>query len=60
MGRLITPEEVVQKIPGMTKNKLSQLRFKGQGPNYYKPTPKTVVYDEEVVDAWFETTLQGA
>ncbi|RKN67515.1 hypothetical protein D7252_07940 [Microbacterium sp. CGR2] len=43
-------------IPGMTRAKLSQMRFSGTGPAYYKPTAKTVVYDRDVVVAWLRST----
>ena len=60
MGQLLDPDAVVAMIPGMTKAKLSQLRFQGKGPSYYKPTPKTVVYDADIVTAWLQSTLQEA
>lgn len=60
MGELLSPEAVVARIPGMTKAKLAQLRFQNKGPAYYKPTPKTVVYDLEKVNAWLQSTLQEA
>lgn len=61
----LTPEQVCQLVPGMTRNNLAQLRFKGTGPRYFKPTPKTVLYREEDVIAWVEasartSTAQGA
>jgi predicted DNA-binding transcriptional regulator AlpA len=53
---LLDQNDVADMIPGMTPAKLAQLRFKGQGPRYFKPTPKTVVYDESDVLEWLETT----
>ncbi len=53
---LLGPEEVCEMIPGMTTAKLAQLRFKGEGPAYMKPTAKTVVYDRDEVMAWLRST----
>lgn len=55
---LLGPKEVCKMIPGMTTAKLAQLRFKGQGPKFYKPTPKTVVYAEDELLAWLESTAK--
>ncbi|WP_336652372.1 MULTISPECIES: hypothetical protein [unclassified Leucobacter] len=55
---LLGPEEVCELIPGMTTAKLSQLRFKGEGPPYYKPTAKTVVYDRDECMVWLRSTAR--
>lgn len=56
--RYITPEQVCELIPGMTKTNLAALRFRGEGPRYRKPTPKVVVYVESEVIAWLEGTAR--
>ena len=56
--RLLSPDEAAECIPGMTVTKLSQLRFTGSGPRYFKPTPKTVVYAEDDLVAWLESTAR--
>jgi hypothetical protein len=38
----------------MTKGALAQLRFKGMGPAFLKPTAKTVCYRESDIIAWLE------
>lgn len=48
----LSPEDVVSRVPGMTLDKLEDLRKRRQGPSYYKPTLRTVVYLEGEVDAW--------
>ena len=53
-SRYLTPEQVCEIVPGMTRNLLAQLRFKGQGPRYFKPTPRTVLYSGADVIAWVE------
>lgn len=58
MNKYLSPEQVCQMIPGMTKGTLSRLRFNGTGPRYRKPMPKTVVYLESEVIAWIEESAR--
>lgn len=53
-AKYITPAQVCEMVPGMTKTNLSNLRFKGSGPRYYKPTPRTVLYRASDIEAWLE------
>lgn len=50
----LTPDQVCEMIPGVTKASLAQLRFKGSGPKFYKPTPRVVLYREDDVIGWVE------
>lgn len=52
----LTPEQVCELVPGMTKSNLAQLRFTGRGPKYLKPTARTVVYRELDVIEWLEAS----
>lgn len=54
----LSPKEVVTAIPGMTIAKLAQLRFTGDGPRYFKPTAKTVLYAEADLVEWIESTVR--
>lgn len=54
----LTPDQVAAMLPGLTRSKLAQLRFNGTGPNYRKPTPKTVLYVESEVIAWVESSAR--
>lgn len=54
MNTYLSPEQVCEIVPGMTKGSLAQLRFTGKGPRYRKPTPKTVIYLESEVRNWVE------
>jgi hypothetical protein len=54
----LTPDQVAAMLPGLTRGKLAQLRFNGEGPNYRKPTPKTVLYVESEVVAWVESSAR--
>ena len=56
----LTPDQVVLMLPGISRGQLAQLRFTGKGPNYRKPTPKTVLYVESEVIAWVESTAHVA
>lgn len=54
----LTPTQVCEMIPGVTKASLAQLRFKGIGPKFYKPTPRVVLYREDDVIAWVESSAR--
>jgi hypothetical protein len=56
---LLSPDQVCELIPGMTRAGLAQLRFRGLGPRYYKPSPKKVVYDLNECLAWLESTARS-
>ena len=53
----ITPEEVCE-LAAVTSTLLAQRRYKGLGPRFYKPTPKTVLYKRSEVLAWLEASAQ--
>lgn len=40
----ISDDEVVSRMPGMTKGNLAQLRYTGKGPKFYKPSPRVALY----------------
>lgn len=50
--------EEVKQITGLTVAALSQLRYRGIGPRFYKPTPRTVLYKRSEVIAWIEVSAQ--
>ncbi|MEG8035374.1 hypothetical protein QP157_08595 [Sphingomonas sp. LR61] len=56
--RYISEGEVCALVPGMTPGRLKMLRFQGTGPEFLKPTPKTVVYSERRVREWLEGTAR--
>lgn len=56
--RYLSAKAAAAAIPGMTTAKLAQLRFSGGGPRYFKPTPKTVVYSEDDLIEWLESTAR--
>jgi predicted DNA-binding transcriptional regulator AlpA len=54
----LTISQVCEIVPGMTKGILAQLRFKGTGPRYYKPTPRVVLYREADIVEWIENSAR--
>lgn len=54
MEKLLSPQDVCDLIPGMTVPGLAQLRFRGQGPRFIKPSARKVVYRLSDVEAWLE------
>jgi hypothetical protein len=59
-SELLTPEQVCDLIPGLTRGKLANMRYTGEGPSYFKPTPKTVVYRRVEIFRWLESTAQSS
>lgn len=56
MDDYLSPDEAAALIPGMTRSNLAALRFKGTGPLFLKPTPRTVVYRRRDVIEWLEAS----
>ncbi|MDQ1217979.1 helix-turn-helix transcriptional regulator [Microbacterium arborescens] len=52
----LSPEQAAALVPGMTLTHLAQLRFKGKGPKFLKPTPRKVIYRRSDVIAWLEAS----
>lgn len=50
-------EDAAAYIP-MTKGQLAQLRYKGCGPKFLKPSPRTVIYRKRDVDAWLNSSVR--
>lgn len=58
----LSPAQVAERIPGLTVANLQELRKKGTGPAYFKPTGptgKVIVYSEADVDAWVTKSRIG-
>ena len=56
--RYLSPVQVEERFPTFTTGKLAGLRFTGTGPQYFKPTPKTVLYRESDIIEWIENTAR--
>jgi hypothetical protein len=54
----LSPEQVCERVPGLTLDRLQQMRKARKGPSYYKPTLKTVVYSQTDIDAWVTSTRE--
>ena len=54
----ISDDDVVSRMPGMTKGNLAQLRYTGKGPKFYTPSPRVVLYKWSDVQAWIEGHAQ--
>lgn len=42
----------------ISENHLRQLRFHHKGPYYSKPSPRTIIYTKEDIDAWLAESRQ--
>ena len=58
MEKLLSPEDVCELIPGMTKNLLATMRFRGDGPPFIKPTPRKVAYPEGPLGDWLTSRMR--
>lgn len=56
LANYLSPKELAARIPGMTVGNLAQMRFRGDGPKFMKPSPKVVIYDWADAVAWLEST----
>jgi len=57
--KYLTPKQVCEELlPGMTPTLLAQLRYNGTGPEYFAPTPRKILYSEERVRAWVESSAR--
>ncbi len=56
--RYLSPADVCALIPGMTEARLKMARFQGTGPEYLRPTPRTIVYSERTVREWLEASAR--
>lgn len=52
----LSPEQVCDRIPGMTTRKLQRFRDEGTGPRYSK-LGRTIVYAEADIAAWVDGHL---
>ncbi|ODU64418.1 MAG: hypothetical protein BGO97_10510 [Micrococcales bacterium 70-64] len=48
----------VGEITGLSVGALAQLRYRGIGPKFYKPTPRKVLYKRSEVIAWVEASAR--
>lgn len=55
----LSPKQVCDIVPGMTVRHLQDLRSNRQGPRYFKPTNKTVLYAEADVHAWIAASVRN-
>jgi predicted DNA-binding transcriptional regulator AlpA len=56
-GEFIQPAEAAE-LTGISIAALAQLRHRGQGPRFYKPTARAVLYKREEVLAWVEASVR--
>lgn len=53
--RYLTPEQVCEIVPGLTRAALGQMRYTGRGPKYLRPGgTRKILYREADVIAWVE------
>ncbi|WP_045297502.1 helix-turn-helix transcriptional regulator [Microbacterium trichothecenolyticum] len=56
---LLSPEQVVALLPGVTKGTLAMWRYEHKGPKYFKLGRK-VVYALDELEEWLAASAAGA
>ena len=56
MPEWLTIDEVLKLVPCVTRANLAMMRHDGRGPEFYKPTARTVLYDKRSVMDWVESS----
>ncbi len=54
MPEFLTIDDVLALVPCMTRDNLATMRHNGIGPQFFKPTARTVLYDKKSVVDWVE------
>ncbi len=54
-SEFLSPSDV-RALTGMSLDALAQLRHRGRGPRFYKPTERTVLYRRSEVISWVESS----
>lgn len=54
----LSPADVCERVPGMSETLLAQMRWRGDGPPFVKPSPRKVVYSESSLLAWLREREQ--
>lgn len=53
----LSPDQVAEKLPGITRGQLAQWRFAGTGPRY-KKVGKKILYAESDLIAWLNAAAR--
>jgi hypothetical protein len=53
----LSPLQVCERVPGITAATLQDMRKRGVGPRYFKPTHKTVIYSAADIDGWVANSV---
>lgn len=55
----LSPEQVCELVPVLTPRDLEDMRARGEGPAYVRPTRRKVVYIEADIHAWLALMRVG-
>lgn len=63
--KYLSPDQVCDLIPGMTRQLLAAMRWRGDGPSFVKPSPRKIVYSISSIEEYMRSkertrTDQGA
>lgn len=52
----LSPQQLCERVPGLTVGALAKQRFRGGGPPFRKANARVVLYVREEYVEWLETT----
>lgn len=55
-AELLSPEQLCERVPGLTPDSLKQSRYRGTGPPFMKANAKVVLYDWHSYIEWLRQT----
>jgi hypothetical protein len=55
----MTPEDVCEMIPGLTKSQLANFRYLGKGGPRYRKLGKKIIYLRSEVVSWIEDSARS-
>lgn len=55
-AELLSPQQLCDRVPGLTVDALQKARYRGTGPPFMKPNAKVVVYDWASYLEWLRQT----
>lgn len=58
MEKYMSAESICEVVEVLSPDLLAQLRFRGTGPKFLKPSPRKVLYRWSDVEAWLNSTEQ--
>lgn len=60
MEKYLSPAQVCEMVPSLTIDALAQMRYRGDGPRFIKPSARRVVYAESAITEWLNARVHSS